>query len=48
MFVYSLYLINTLEQPFRKRRQSLDDVSLFLLREFEDKLRVAGNQRGSD
>lgn len=38
MFIYSLYLVNTLEQPFRKGRQSLDDVSLFLLREFEEKL----------
>ena len=43
MFIYSLYLVNTLEQPFRKGRQSLDDVSLFLLREFEDKLRAARN-----
>jgi len=41
MFIYSLYLVNTLEQPFRKGRQSLDDVSLFLLREFEDKIRAA-------
>lgn len=40
MFIYSLYLVNTLEQPFRKGRQSLDDVSLFLLREFEEKLIV--------
>lgn len=38
-FVYALYLVNTLEQPFRKGYQSLDDVSLFLLREFADKLR---------
>ncbi len=38
MFIYGLYLINTLEQPFRKGRMSLDDVSLFLLREFEEKL----------
>lgn len=39
MFIYALYLVNTLEQPFRKRHESLDDVSLFLLREFADKLR---------
>lgn len=39
MFIYSLYLVNTLEQPFRKGRQSLDDVSLFLLRECEEKIR---------
>lgn len=38
MFVYAVYLINMLEQPFRKGHDSLDDVSLFLLREFEDKL----------
>ncbi|MCR6732638.1 MAG: hypothetical protein NVV83_00350 [Afipia sp.] len=38
MFVYALYLIETLEQPFRKDHDSLDDVSLFLLREFGDKL----------
>jgi hypothetical protein len=41
MFVYVLYLAATLEQPFRKGRHSLDDVSLFLLREFESKLRRA-------
>lgn len=34
MFVYALYLINTLEQPFRKGRNSVDDVSLFLIRDF--------------
>lgn len=39
MFVYVLYLAATLEQPFRKGRHSLDDVSLFLLREFSEKLR---------
>ena len=38
MFVYALYLIGMLEQPFRKGHNSLDDVSLFLLREFEEKL----------
>ena len=38
MFIYALYLVSTLEQPFRKRRQSFDDVSLFLLREFAEKL----------
>lgn len=40
MFIYVLYLAATLEQPFRKGRHSLDDVSLFLLREFETKLRA--------
>lgn len=38
MFVYALYLIKMLEQPFRKGHGSKDDVSLFLLRELEDKL----------
>ncbi len=38
MFIYALYLIDTLEQPFRKDHGSLDDVSLFLLREFREKL----------
>lgn len=38
MFIYVPYLVATLEQPFRKGRQTLDDVSLFLLREFEEKL----------
>jgi hypothetical protein len=38
IFVYALYLIEILEQPFRKGQGSLDDVSLFLLREFADKL----------
>jgi hypothetical protein len=38
MFVYALYLIRMLEQPFRKGHESLDDVSLFLLREFQQKL----------
>jgi hypothetical protein len=40
MFTYALYLVDTLEQPFRKGRRSLDDVSLFLLREFEAKIRT--------
>lgn len=43
MFIYALYLIETLEQPFRKDHDSLDDVSLFLLREFGEKL-----SRGED
>ena len=38
MFIYAIYLIETLEQPFRKDHDSLDDVSLFLLREFGEKL----------
>src|SRR5262249_48516814 len=31
MFVYALYLVEALETPFRKARNSVDDVSLFLL-----------------
>lgn len=42
MFIYSLYLVNTLEQPFRRGRQSLDDVSLFLLRELEERVKTRG------
>jgi hypothetical protein len=39
MFVYALYLVRLLEQPFAKEHASFDDVSLFLLYEFEDALR---------
>lgn len=38
MFIYALYLIGTLERPFHKGHNSVDDVSLFLLREFSDKI----------
>jgi hypothetical protein len=39
IFVYALYLIEMLEQPFRKGTGSMDDVSLFLLYEFAEKLK---------
>jgi hypothetical protein len=39
MFVYALYLVRLLEQPFAKEHASFDDVSLFLLNELEDTLR---------
>lgn len=39
MFVYALYLIRLLEQPFAKGHGSFDDVSFFLLNELEMKLR---------
>jgi hypothetical protein len=39
MFVYVLYLIRLLEQPFAKGRGSVDDVSFFLLDELEEQLR---------
>lgn len=38
MFVYALFLIQTLEQPFRKGLNTVDDVSIFLLREFTEKI----------
>lgn len=41
MFIYALHLIRLLEKPFRKGRDTLDDVSLFLLREFDDKIALA-------
>lgn len=43
MFVYVLYLIRLLEQPFAKGHASVDDVSFFLLDELELRLR-----RGND
>jgi hypothetical protein len=43
MFVYALYLIRLLEQPFAKGHASVDDVSLFLLDELETRLRRALN-----
>ena len=39
MFVYVLYLIRLLEQPFAKGHGSVDDVSFFLLDELEAQLR---------
>ena len=48
MFVYALYLVRLLEQPFAKGHGSVDDVSFFLLDELEAKLRVglaAGEKR---
>ena len=41
MFIYALYLIRLLEQPFAKGHGSVDDVSFFLLDELETKLREA-------
>ena len=37
LFVYALYLIQLLEQPFLKGHNTFDDVSLFLLTEFSEK-----------
>lgn len=39
MFVYVLYLVRLLEQPFAKGHGSVDDVSFFLLDELERNLR---------
>jgi hypothetical protein len=50
MFVYALYLIRLLEQPFAKGHASVDDVSFFLLDELETHLRRtldALNQRST-
>lgn len=41
ILIYALYLVRTLEQPFHKGHNSVDDVSLFLLREFAAKLSAA-------
>jgi|SRR5579872_1584908 len=38
MFVYSLFLIGHLDQPFRQGEGTVDDVSLFQLREFVAKI----------
>jgi hypothetical protein len=37
LFVYALYLIRLLEQPFLKGHNTFDDVSLFLLTEFAER-----------
>jgi hypothetical protein len=38
LFVYALYLMQLLEQPFLKGHNTFDDVSLFLLTEFAERL----------
>jgi len=38
MFVYLLFLIDHLDQPFRTGEGTVDDVSLFQLREFKEKI----------
>ena len=38
LFIYALFLIENLEQPFRKGRGSVDDVGLFVLRELVAKI----------
>lgn len=39
MFLYIVKLIREIEQPFQEGDSSLDDVSLFLLHDFQDKLK---------
>ncbi len=50
MFIYSLVLIGQLDQPFREGEGTVDDVSLFQLREFLAKLdvEVASKEGSSD
>ena len=47
MFVYALYLVRLLEQPFAKGHGSVDDVSFFLLDELEAGLRSSMNEQAS-
>jgi hypothetical protein len=42
MFLYSLFLIGHLDQPFRQGEGTVDDVSLFQLREFLTKIEAEG------
>jgi hypothetical protein len=39
MFIYALHLIAVLEQPYRNGDHSIDDVSIYLIREFGEKIR---------
>jgi hypothetical protein len=48
MFVYSLYLVRLLEQPFAKGHASVGDVSLFLLDELELQLRQRIQKLGKE
>lgn len=47
MFVYALYLVRLLEQPFAKGHGSVDDVSFFLLDELEAGLRRSISEQAS-
>lgn len=40
MFVYIIRLIQEIEQPFQQGVETLDDVSLFLLHDFEEKVKL--------
>lgn len=41
LFVYAVRLILVLEKPFRQGEATLDDVSIFLIKEFEEELKSA-------
>ncbi len=47
IFIYALYLVRTLERPFHKGHNSVDDVSLFLLREFAAKAKADSDEAES-
>jgi len=40
LFLYIRQLIRTIEKPFRQGHNTMDDVSLFLLREFDSRLKT--------
>lgn len=40
LFIYIRHLIRALEKPFRQQDDTIDDVSLYLLHDFEKKLKV--------
>ena len=42
IFVYILKLLKTLDKPFRAGERTKDDVSLFLLREFKERVERGG------
>ena len=39
LFIYAVRLILVLEKPFRKGQNTMDDVSIFLVKEFEEELK---------
>lgn len=47
LFIYIRQLIRTIEKPFRQDHKTMDDVSLFLLKEFEKKLVQSNRSSGS-
>ena len=48
LFIYVLILIHKLEQPFRKGEQTVDDVSLYLLRDFAAKVAAQPDETSPD